>query len=231
MTKPLVPAYPKSAGRLGVPLAEQAYQHLKHALIDGGFKAGERISVEKLAKEIGASRQPVMDAIRRLEAEGLLTIIPQVGTLVSTADVTEVQDFFRFLGIAEGHLGMLAAERGSDEEISSLLALVDSYPVSDASQHDRIARYRLHNRAFHQLIHEMARSPLVHQVAVGLWDKTDFYVNTLHADSGFVSREDDGVEEHRRIALAIQRRDGQAANDEILRHIMAFANDHQRIGA
>jgi len=223
--------YPKSSGRLGVPLAEQAYQYLKHTLIDGGYKAGERISVDELAKAIGASRQPVMDAIRRLEAEGLLTIIPQVGTLVSTADVTEVQDFFRFLGLAEGHLGMLAAERGSNEEVARLLALVDSYPLTNGDQHDRIVRYRLHNRAFHQLIHEMARSPLIHQVAVGLWDKTDFYVNTLYADSGFVSREDDGIDEHRRIAEAIQRRDGLAVDEEIQRHIMAFANDRHRIGA
>lgn len=231
MIKPPVPPYPKHAGRLGVPLAERAYQHLKNALIDGEYKAGERISVEELAKAIGASRQPVMDAIRRLEAEGLLTIIPQVGTLVATADAGEVRDFFRFLAIAEGHLGILAAERGSDEEMARLLTLVEAYPSSDCTERERIVRYRLHNRAFHGLIHEMARSPLVHQVAVGLWDKTDFYVNTLHSDSGFISREDNGIDEHRRIVQAILSRDGQAASEEIQRHIVAFANDQQRVGA
>lgn len=214
-----------------MPLAEQAYQYLKQALIDGEYKAGERISIEDLAKVVGASRQPVMACIRRLEAEGLLTVIPQVGTLVATTNINEVRDFFYFLATTEGHLGKLAAERGSDEEIARLLALVDNYRAFECSQRELIARYRLHNRAFHESIHEMARSPLVHQVAIGLWDKTDFYVNTLHVDSGFVSREEDGIEEHRRIALAISRRDGHAASEEIQRHIRAFADDRQRVGA
>ena len=57
---------------------DQAYQQLKDALLNGDYKAGERLAVEPVAKAIGASRQPVMDAFRRLAGEGLLTIIPQV---------------------------------------------------------------------------------------------------------------------------------------------------------
>src|SRR5215470_3244264 len=63
----------------GRRLAPVVYDLLKERLLEGEFQAGERLSVEALKAEFGVSKQPVMEALRRLSSEGLVEIIPQVG--------------------------------------------------------------------------------------------------------------------------------------------------------
>ncbi|MDB5838544.1 MAG: GntR family transcriptional regulator [Herminiimonas sp.] len=210
----------------GMRYADQAYHMLKDALLSGEYRAGERLAVDSIAKTIGSSRQPVMDAFRRLEGEGLLNVIPQVGTIVASVSPADVKDFFRFLAQIEGYFARLAAERASEAEGRELKKIAaDYFDVAPSGESDQAVarRYRLHNRAFHSQIHQMARAPLVHQVAVSLWDKADFYLNTMLAILPFVEREREGVNEHMLIAEAIAEKDGEAAYNATVPHILLFA--------
>jgi DNA-binding GntR family transcriptional regulator len=215
-----------SPARAGARISEQAYAELKEALLSGRYKAGERLAIDAIAAELGSSRQPVLDATRRLETEGLLQIVPQVGTRVVTVGADEVKDFFRFLASTEAYFTRLAAERGTEAEIGQLLTIVDEYPRpkgADTAMPEAARRYRHHNREFHSQIHQMARTPLVHPVVVGLWDKSDFYISALSAGLPFALREHEAVDEHRLIAEAIGRRDADAACRETVEHILSFA--------
>lgn len=215
-----------SPARVGLR-SDQAYLQLKEALIAGDYKAGERLQLESIALANGSSRQPVMDAVRRLESEGLLTIVPQVGTIVRTIDTNQVRDFFEFLARTEGYFCELAAQRGTADERRELVAIVDRYrkeKLAKRSPREIARRYRVHNREFHGLIHQMARSPLLHQTAVGLWDRADFYINTLSTQEPFVQRENDAVREHKEIAEAIAAKDSTAASKAVVPHILTFAD-------
>lgn len=205
--------------------SDQVYLKLKEALIAGDYKAGERLQIEEIALSEGVSRQPVMDAVRRLESEGLLTVVPQVGTMVPTVGIAEVQDFFEYHARTEAFFCELAARRRTDEEAAELLAVVDRYrrPKPKSREPSHIARrYRLHNREFHGLIHVMARSPLLHQTAVALWDRSDLYISTMSPERPFAEREVDAITEHRSIAQAIADRDPVGAADAAAPHILNF---------
>lgn len=210
-----------------VPLrAGQAYSFLKDALLAGEYKAGQRLPVDAIASRIGASRQPVMDAIRRLAGEGLVQVIPQVGTIVSTVTPEEVRDFFGFFAEAEGRFCEVAAERATESELAALRKEVDRFEAEqlcEANPRKLAGMYRLHNRTFHSIIHQMARSPLFHQTIVTLWDKADFYINTLTRGEPFVTRQEDSVSEHREIVQALSARNGPVARKHVVTHINAFA--------
>lgn len=168
-----------------------------------------------------------MDAIRRLAGEGLVQVIPQVGTIVSTVTPEEVRDFFGFLAEVEGRFCELAAERATESELATLATEIDRFEAEqlrEADPRELAARYRLHNRVFHTIIHQMARSPLFHQTIVTLWDKADFYINTLTRGEPFFTRQEDSVSEHREIVEALSARNGPVARKQVVTHINAFAN-------
>lgn len=167
-----------------------------------------------------------MDAIRRLAGEGLVQVIPQVGTIVSTVTPEEVRDFFGFLAEAEGRFCELAAQRATEAELAALRMEIDRFEAEqlrEANPHELAGKYRLHNRTFHSIVHQMARSPLFHQTIVTLWDKADFYINTLTRGEPFVTRQEDAVSEHREIVEALSARNGPVARKQVVAHINAFA--------
>ena len=101
------------AASSGRRLAPVIYDLLKERLLDGAFAAGERLQVEALRNEFGVSKQPVMDALRRLASDGLVEIIPQVGCRIPVYGSVDVADFFAIFGGMEGAVAGVAAQRYS----------------------------------------------------------------------------------------------------------------------
>jgi DNA-binding transcriptional MocR family regulator len=104
----------------GRRLAPVVYDLLKDRLLEGEYQSGERLSVESLKAEFGVSKQPVMEALRRLSSEGLVEIIPQVGCRVPVYDGADVTDFFAIFGGMEGAVAGVAAQRCTDAQVDQL---------------------------------------------------------------------------------------------------------------
>src|SRR6202050_5732209 len=104
----------------GRRLAPVVYDLLKERLLEGEFQAGQRRPVEALKAEFGVSKQPVMEALRRLSSEGLVEIIPQVGCRVPVYSGADVSDFFAIFGGMEGAVAGVAAQRCTDDQIDQL---------------------------------------------------------------------------------------------------------------
>ena len=98
-------------------LGELAQQEIKGRLLDGIYTPGQKLVVEDLSAEFGVSRQPIMEALRVLSAEGLVTIIPQVGCRVASYGAQEVRDFFALFATMEGAVAALAATRRTDADL------------------------------------------------------------------------------------------------------------------
>src|ERR1700749_5205401 len=109
----------------GRRLAPVVYDLLKDRLLEGEYQAGERLSVEALKAEFGVSKQPIMEALRRLSSEGLVEIIPQGGWRVPVYDGADVTDFFAIFGGMEGAVAGVAAQRCTGQQNQTLLALND----------------------------------------------------------------------------------------------------------
>ena len=208
-----------------VRLSEKAYELTKQRLLDGEFGLGERLSVKKLVTELGASRQPVMDGLKRLANEGLLEIIPQVGVRVVATEPREIVDFFRLFAVVEDLCVRLAAER-ADAAGAARLANINAEIGQLLSQGSnvQIKSYRQLNRAFHIQIHTLAQSTTLATTARSLRDRSDFFINTALAANLFTHRLADAHQEHELICQAIAANDAAAAQRAMDNHIMGFVS-------
>ena len=209
----------RASGGAAVPLAERAYRHLMEALLEGDLQPGDRLSVVATATALGCSRVPVMEALKRMDAEGFVEIIPQVGCRVAQPDPGEVQDFFELFAAVEGCVTRLAAARRTTDDATSFKALcstLDTQLKAAGGPQARDPAYRRINLAFHTAIHRCARAPLACAVAAGMWDKSDFFIKLAFGSLYFNKRV---REAHRAIRQAILAGDPEAAEAATERHL------------
>jgi DNA-binding GntR family transcriptional regulator len=211
--------------RSGGRLAGHVYEEIKERLLEGRHGAGERLQVETLKSEFGVSKQPVMDALRRLSGDGLVEIIPQVGCRVVSYDDREITDFFAMFGGFEGTIAAAAATRRTDEQLAELeqvsarIGELRKSPDPAVRSHD----YRILNRQYHAVIHAMAHSRIMSETTRRMWDLADFLVYTTSARP-LANALNGRHEEHEGIRKALERRDAAAARHEMEAHIVGTVN-------
>ena len=103
------------------PLREIVYEELREGILTGAIKPGTRMMEVDLAEEMGVSRTPVREAIRKLEKEGLVTIRPRKGAYASDISVKSMMDILEVRSNLEGLAAYLAAERMSPEKKEALV--------------------------------------------------------------------------------------------------------------
>jgi DNA-binding GntR family transcriptional regulator len=195
-------------------LAEYAYEYTKRMLFDGTLTPGAKLRVEDVVASLHTSRQPVMDAFKRLASEGFLEITPQVGCRVVVPDAAEIADFFLILGAVQGLSADMAAERRTPDELASIDALsteIDNVLEGPPERIDMQAFRRL-DYQFQKLLSTMAHSDSVAHVAAGLLDRRDFYLTCMaNTESAHPERMREVQNEHRTIAAAIAARNADVA--------------------
>jgi DNA-binding GntR family transcriptional regulator len=203
-------------------LGELAQQEIKSRLLDGIYTPGQKLVVEDLSTEFEVSRQPIMEALRVLSAEGLVTIIPQVGCRVASYDAQEVRDFFALFATMEGAVAALAATRRTDADLRALNeisarigALVDEEDLTE-----RAHSYRIRNREFHAQIHAMADSAIIADLSRRMWNLSDFLINTAELTNPLHSIARRHLD-HQSVQHALEAKDGELARRTMEDHIMA----------
>jgi DNA-binding GntR family transcriptional regulator len=210
------------AATSGKRLAPLIYDLLKERLLEGGYRAGERLPVEALKTEFGVSKQPIMEALRRLASDGLVDIIPQVGCRVPVYEPQDVADFFAIFGGMEGAVAGVAAHRCTPAQLEQLVAVnaeideLSTNPDPGARAHG----YRVLNRRFHGIVHEMAHSPVVVGISRRMWDMSDLLINTSGVPQPLASAVPERHDDHERIIEALRNHDHDAARKEMEGHIV-----------
>lgn len=210
--------------KLHSALAQQAYEHVKVSILEGRLAPEDKLSVVALADQLGCSRVPVMEALKRLESDGFVQIVPQVGCKIVSPDVRDVMDFFRLFAAAEGMVTRFAAERRSQGDLaafSKLCKQIDSLTASAGAPTAEDPSYRRLNLLFHGEIHRMADSPLASDIAASFWDRSDFYIKIAFGSLYFSTRV---KRAHRLIRRAIIDGDGDAAEREVRAHLYAVGD-------
>jgi DNA-binding GntR family transcriptional regulator len=223
----LEPSEPSSSAvtalhRGGSRLNHAVYDQLKERLLEGRYAAGERLSTEALRIEFGVSKQPVMEAMRRLAGDGLIEILPQVGSRVATFTPREVSDFFVMFGGFEGTIAGIAALRRTApqlDELENISAQIGGLR-SNAEAFNRAHGYRVLNRRFHHAIHDMAHSRIMGDTSRRMWDLSDFLINTSDVPQPFSAALDDRHADHKRILAALHAGDQETARAEMEKHIV-----------
>jgi DNA-binding GntR family transcriptional regulator len=208
--------------------AQLAYDVLRERLLEGPLGAGESLSVVDLAAELGCSRVPVMEALKRLAGEGFVTIVPQVGCHVVNPAADEVRDFFALFAAVEGTVTAFAATRRGAAEVVAFEALcadIERAAAAAAPPGRPDPTYRRLNARLHSAIHAMARSPMTTALARGLWDRSDFYIRLAFGSLYFSARVRAA---HRAMREAIVAGDAAAARAAVGAHLVAVGDSVAR---
>jgi len=211
------------AAASGKRLAPVVYEMLKERLLEGTFEAGERLSVETLKSEFEVSKQPVMEALHRLAADGLVEIVPQVGCRVVRYQSQEVTDFYAIFGAMEGAVAGVAALRRTTEQLSDLAQI--NHEIGELAQNPdpatRSHAYRILNRDFHATVHTMAHSDVIADISQRMWDLSDLLINTSGVPRPLASVTGERHDDHDRIIEALRAGDAESARVEMEQHIIS----------
>jgi DNA-binding GntR family transcriptional regulator len=139
--------------------AERAYQSIRQRIMDGTFAPGTPLREEMLAGEIGVSRTPVRDALRRLLADGLVESTRNLGTFVSEITTDDLLEVYQLRATLEGFAARRAATRITAEELATLERLADEMEAVDGTaQETRTVRFHKLNTEFHMQVVRASRS-------------------------------------------------------------------------
>lgn len=137
-------------------LRHLAYVRLRDAIAEGKLMAGCRIDERSLAASLKISTTPVKDALRRLEAEGLIVTLPRKGTYVTSFTLTDILEQVQIRSALEGAAAYLAAQNFVDGRQTVLTSTL--HKMKEQTQHHEIATLKTLNRAFHEEIYKLAGS-------------------------------------------------------------------------
>lgn len=186
---------------------------LRDAILDGGYAPGERIRQEELAEQSGASRVPVREALRMLEAEGLVTLVANTGAWVSSLSVAECHELYQMRERLEPLLLRVNVPLLSEETVQQLGALAGKMEATgDVEEFLRL------DREFHLSALDVARTTVLGDTVRSLWNRTQHYrraVTRRYFEQGDRSVHHD----HHLIVDALRRRDDEEAEQVLARHI------------
>ncbi len=177
----------------------------------GTLGPGDRLMEADLAARFRTSRTPVREALRQLEAEGLVSHVPRVGATVRRLDYSEVVELYEMRAVMEGTAARLAARMASAVELAALAEV--NLALAEATEPARAAAL---NRVFHARLLDAARNRFLSQAALGL-ERTMSILGP--STLGDAARAAAAVEEHAAVLDALSARDGAQAEALMRRHI------------
>ncbi len=188
----------------------RVYSALKEMIANYRFKPGERINVEKITKELGVSRTPVWEAIRRLEQESLVVNVTNKGIFMNTLTREEALDLFAVREVLEGMAARLAAERIDEKTITKLEKSLERQ--KKWIEKGDIIAYTREDFHFHTLIHKASGNVYLAEMLERIWDK--IHPIGLHVN-GFLSG---FYKEHANLIEALRKHDPQETETIFRRH-------------
>ena len=187
------------------PLADVVSRSVRDAILDGRLKPGERIRQEEIARRLGTSRIPVREALRQLENEGLVSLVPHSGARVAVMDYERFVELYRLREVVEPMAIAESAPRLTDDQIGRLHELARAVEAAEGEP-----LHWLHaDRRFHLESYAAAPLPLVLERIEGFWNQSQqyrrAYLYRVRTNLDLVTAE------HRLILDALERRDAHDA--------------------
>lgn len=197
-----------------LPLRDVVFKTLREAILKGDLAPGERLMEIKLANQLGVSRTPIREAIRKLELEGLVVMVPRKGAEVAKITEKDLRDVLEVRASLEELAISLACERITDEKIAELKDALEQFRiVIKGKDVTKIAQMDV---AFHDVIFEATQNARLVQMVNNLREQMYRYRLEYLKDFSTHSRLD---EEHVKIFEAVSARDIERATALIREHI------------
>jgi DNA-binding GntR family transcriptional regulator len=198
-------------------LRELAYAQIKQRIISCEFRPGDAINEAQLTAALGLGRTPIHQALHRLEVEGMVTIMPRKGVMVTALSLNDVLDMIEVRVSNEQLCIKLAVERAHDSDIQAMRDILERTPALLA-KHDVAGLMALDLR-FHMSISAAAHNRVLAELLRNLHEKqARFWYLTLSENH----HSERIYHEHLQILEALEQRDGDAAVAAVHHHIDDF---------
>ncbi len=201
------------AGFKTVSLADQVFEKLENDIITGVYPKGEVLTELKLVEQLGVSRTPIREALRRLEQERLIQDSGK-GSVVLGITLHDLEDIMNIREHVEGLAAYHAAENATDaekEELKQISELQDFY----FSKEDMDNLQKMDDR-FHDALYEMSHRSVLHDTLLPLHRKSMRYRKVTSKHKSVQER---SVNEHKKIIEAVIAGDGLLAQQLMTTHI------------
>jgi len=219
--RPTPRAAPAPAGRMAhapierTTLAAATLHAIRERILSGAYPEGEPLRQDAIAAELGVSRIPVREALRQLEAEGLVTFNPHRGAVASSFSIDEIEELFELRALIEGDLMQRAVPRLTAADFARAGTILDAFDT--AFRRRDIATWGEMNSQLHSTLLAAAARPLTLGIAEQLSRHADRYARMQLALTHGESR---ASEEHRAIVVAARRRNAERAARLMRTHIL-----------
>ncbi len=197
-----------------LPLRDVVFNTLRQAILTGDLKPGERLMEIHLANKLGVSRTPIREAIRKLELEGLVTMIPRRGAEVAQITEKSMNDVLEVRRSMDALCVELACERISEEELQELDGACDAF--AEAVKTKDIRRIAQADVALHDIIVQATGNRRLVQLINNLSEQMYRYRFEYLKD---ISRHQSLIQEHRMIYEGIRERNKEVASSAAKLHI------------
>lgn len=196
-------------------LRSQVFQAIREDILKGKYKENDELREVTLGKELGVSRTPVREALRQLELEGLVNIIPNKGAYVTGISEKDVHDIYMIRSLLEGLCVRWAAENITCEQFEELeeVILLSEYHLEKGNSE----QFTELDGKFHQVLYKASKSRILDHVL------SDFhkYVQMARKNSVMIeNRARKSLAEHREILEALRKHDARRAEELANAHII-----------
>jgi DNA-binding GntR family transcriptional regulator len=208
---------PRGAG------AGQAYAALRERILKVELAPGSKLDEMGLVEELGCSRTPVREALIRLAADGLVTILPNYGARVTSLDLLEIAQYFEALELSQRIINHLAARRRTDADLAAIRARQGQFDAAVAADDaDGMIRF---NRDFHSAIGGACGNGHLHTMADSLLDqgmRLNWLWHSHFDEEHLYSDIERSCREHAELVDAIASGDAPAAERIGSLHVATF---------
>ena len=197
-------------------LRGRVFHHIREDILSGIYGKDEELRENTIAIELGVSRTPVREALRQLELEGLVKIIPNKGAVVTGLSVKDMKDIYVIRSYLEGLCAKWACESITDSQLEELEEIQYLFDFHTKKKHYE-QLVELDNR-FHDIIYDACNSRMLNHVLV------DFHHYVQRLRKKTLSSEDRAIScstEHSDIVEALKTRDGNRAEELAHKHILS----------
>lgn len=196
------------------PLGDVIFDTLREAIIVGELKPGQRLMEVQLAEKMGVSRTPVREAIRKLELEGLVEMLPRKGAHVAELSVKDIMDVLEVRATLDGLATSLSATRITDDEKKELRHLLDQF--INYVEKENLQGSIKKDVEFHDVIYRSSRNDKLIQISNNLREQIQRF-RIVYIKDYSSSRE--LIREHTEIYEAIIAGNPETAMEAARRHI------------
>ena len=198
------------------PLRDVVFETLRDAIITQVLKPGERLMEIQLADEMGVSRTPVREAIRKLELEGLVVMVPRKGAYVAGVSMKVIHEVYEVRSALEMLAVTLAAERITEEELDALERQVLRESEEEKADDGDLDSIIYIDSSFHDIIYQAAHNQRLVQFINIMQEQLQRFRAASLSKPG---RSKTALEEHKKIVEALSERNGDLASKLARDHI------------